>query len=109
MMRMSKWSLSIVLLLIVAVTANAAPQEARASVQQEKVFQGSLIKIDAAARMISAKGQDNEEWEFSYTDKTEVVGADKTQGLAGKPGSKLRITYTIQRGINQATRIEMSE
>jgi len=59
--------------------------------------------------MITAKGADEKEWQFSYTDKTEIVGAERTQGLTGKAGSKLKISYMVEKGINQATRIEISE
>jgi hypothetical protein len=45
---------------------------------------------------------------FHYTDKTEVVGSENTvQGLAAKSGTNLNITYSVERGTNNATRIEM--
>jgi len=116
MKRLSKWSVCIVLLMALTMTASAAlqdprpaPQEPQAPAQQERQFQGSLVKVDPAAHMITAKGADEKEWQFSYTDKTEIVGGEQAQGLTGKAGSKLKITYMVDKGINQATRIEISE
>jgi len=83
---------------------NAAP---KAQAQQQKAFQGTLVKLDSDAKTITAKDADNKEMVFHYTDKTEVVGSENIQGLAGKPGSKLNITYSVERGNNNATRVEM--
>jgi hypothetical protein len=102
---------ALTLLLTLTVCAAAAGvQLQQAPAQEEKVFQGSLVKIDTTAHMIVAKDTANKEWQFSYTDKTEVVTPEKTiQGLAGKSGATVRIMYTVQQGANQATRIEISE
>jgi len=116
MKRISQWSVCIIVMIAVAVAANAAPQEPRPSpqepqapAQQERQFQGSLVKIDPAAHMLTAKGADDKEWQFSYSDKTAVIGGEKTQGLTGKAGSKLKIAYIVDKGVNQAIRIEISE
>ena len=113
MKRLLKWSVCTVLLIAVTMTVNAAqrpaPQEPQAPAQQERQFQGTLVKVDPDAHMITAKGADEKEWQFSYSDKTEVVGGEKTQGLTGKAGSQLKITYMVDKGINQAIRIEISE
>jgi hypothetical protein len=85
---------------------NAAPKAA----QQEKAFQGTLVKVDADAKTLTAKDAKNQEMVFHYTEKTEVVGSENSiQGLAGKPGTQLNITYSVDRGANTATRIEMSK
>ena len=94
-----------------AVYINAAGLQAPppAQAQEQKVFQGTLVKIDTDTHMLTAKGADDKEWEFTYSDSTQVMGADKTvQGLAGKPGAKLKVTYRVDQGKNQATRIEVS-
>jgi hypothetical protein len=47
---------------------------------------------------------------FAYNDETQVVSPDKTvQGLTGKAGSDLRITYREERGTNLAVKIELVE
>src|SRR5262249_101264 len=77
-----------VLLLIVIPVASQAPQA-------EKTFSGTLTKVDAAKKVISVKGAGNEpEMTFTYDDKTQVSGAEKTvEGLAGKSGAMLKVTY----------------
>jgi len=47
---------------------------------------------------------------FAYTDATEVIGAERdVQGLTGKAGTDLRVTYRDAGGKNTATRIEVIE
>ena len=93
-----------VLLLIVMPVASQAPQA-------EKSFSGTLTKVDAEKKVISVKGTGNEpERTFTYDDKTQVTGAEKTvQGLAGKSGAMLKVTYREQGTDQVATRIEVSE
>jgi hypothetical protein len=93
-----------------AVYAGAAPQAGtRQQAQEEKVFEGVLVRIDTNAKMLTVKGPDDKDWLFTYTDATQVMGPDRTiQGLAGKPGAPLKITYRVEQGKNQATRIEVA-
>jgi len=93
-----------VLLLIVMPVASQAPQA-------EKTFSGTLTKVDAAKKLITVKGTANEpEMTFTFDDKTQVSGAEKSvEGLAGKSGAMLKVTYR-EAGANRiATRIEVSE
>jgi len=74
----------------------------------EKTFSGQLAKVDTAARSIAVKGADNKEMMFSYDDKTQVIGPEKTvQGLAGKTGTPVRVSFREEKGQNLATRIEV--
>jgi len=93
-----------VLLLIVMPVASQAPQA-------EKTFSGTLTKVDAAKKVISVKGTGAEpEMTFMYDDKTQVTGAEKTvEGLTGKSGAMLKITYREEGPDRIATRIEVSE
>jgi hypothetical protein len=93
-----------VLLLIVMPVASQAPQA-------EKTFSGMLTKVDAAKRVITVKGTGYEpEMTFMYDDKTQVTGAEKTvEGLAGKSGAMLKVTYREEGTERIATRIEVSE
>src|SRR5262245_58867916 len=97
---------SVMLLLIVMPLASQAPQA-----QAEKSFSGTLTKIDAQKKVITAKGAGNQpEMTFMYDDKTQVTGAEKTvQGLTGKSGAALKVTYRDQGADHIATRIEISE
>jgi hypothetical protein len=74
----------------------------------EKVFQGQLTKVDANAKAIMVKGADAE-MTFEYTDATQVVGSPNIQGLAGKTGADLRVTYRDAGGKHTATKIETVE
>ena len=98
------------LLLLMAVLALASYTFAQAAQapQQDKAFQGTLVKVDSDTKTITAKDADNKEMMFHYTEQTQIVGSEKTvQGLAGKSGSKLNITYKVERGANNAMRIEL--
>lgn len=77
----------------------------------EKVFQGQLEKVDAQAKSITVKGAGNAPaMTFLYTDATQVTGSEKdVQGLAGKTGTDLRVTYREAGGKATATRIETVE
>lgn len=77
-----------------------------------RTFEGELSKIDSVAKTLTVKATDpdkeQKEMVFSYDDETQVVGVDNgAQGLSGKTGSMLKISYREQRGKNQATRIEI--
>ena len=75
---------------------------------ETKVFEGQLSKVDAATKSISVKGSTGPEMLFNYDDKTQVIGPVKdVQGLAGTPGTALKVTYHQEKGSNWATRIEI--
>ena len=93
-----------VLLLVSMPVASQAPQA-------EKTFSGTLTKVDVEKKLITVKGSGNEpEMTFTWDDKTLVTGAEKTvQGLTGKSGAALKITFREQGANPIATRIEVSE
>jgi hypothetical protein len=78
-----------------------------AQAPQDKVFQGQLTKVDATAKSLSVKGADME-MVFEWTDATQVTGST-VQGLAGKTGSELKVTYRDAAGKHTATKIETIE
>ena len=85
-----------------AAPAQPAPQ-AKATVAR-----GELVKVDADAKKITIKGVDGVESEFAYTDATEIAGGrDGAAGLATKSGSKVVVQYTLDAGVNTATKIEI--
>jgi hypothetical protein len=77
--------------------------------QAERIFQGQLVKVDAQAKSISVRGPGDKEMQFDYTDATQVVGEKNVQGLAGKTGADLRVTYRDAGGKLTATKIEAIE
>jgi hypothetical protein len=100
-------AVSLLLVPLAYAQDKAAPP---AQAQQDKVFQGQLTKVDANAKAIWVKGPGNMEMTFAYTDATQIAGSEKNiQGLAGKTGAELRVTYRDVAGKPTATRIETIE
>jgi YD repeat-containing protein len=92
-----------------AYSSQAAPPVQRAAAA-EKTMTCQLTKVDTAAKLISVKDPDQKEMMFSYNDDTQVISPEKTvQGLTGKSGAQLKITYHEERGANLATKIELVE
>jgi len=94
-----------VLLLVVMPVASQAPLA-------EKTFSGTLGKVDVEKKVITVKGPADQQQEmtFKYDDKTQVTGDEKTvQGLDGKTGAMLKVTYQERGADRVATRIEVSE
>jgi hypothetical protein len=90
---------------LLAATPFAYSQEKATA---EKTFDGQLTKVDAATKSISLRSSDNKEMTFRYSDQTVIVGAeDNIQGLTGKTGTQLKVSYREDRGANMATRIEV--
>ena len=76
----------------------------------ERSFEGHLTKVNLAARIITVKGDDDKEMMFVYNDQTQMTGIENTpQGLIGKTGTHLKVTYRESRGINLATKLEGSQ
>jgi hypothetical protein len=77
---------------------------------EQKVVEGQLMKVDATAKSISVKPATGAEMLLTYDDQTQVIGQEKTiQGLAGKSGSPVKVSYRQQGTSNLATRIEILE
>jgi hypothetical protein len=79
-------------------------------VPAERNFEGHLTKVNLAAQIITVKGEDDKEMMFVYNDETQMSGIENTpQGLIGKTGTRLKVTYKESRGINLAIRLEGSQ
>jgi hypothetical protein len=86
----------------------AAPAAPQGQTESVRTFEGQLTKVDSTAKMITLKGSDDKEMTFGYSDTTQVVGADDgVQGLSGKTGASLKVSYRDERGSNRATKIEI--
>ena len=89
---------------------SAPPTQQPPAQAAEKTFQGQLTKVDANAKSITVKGTGDTEMTFEYSDQTQVTGSEKNvQGLAGKTGTELKVTYRDAGGKHTATRIETIE
>jgi len=103
---MQKMLMSVCALTMVFSLASFAG--ATAPQNESPVFEGELLSVDATAKVITVKGAENKEMKFSFDEKTQIIGADAgIQGLAGKAGTRLKVSYRIEGGSNIATRIEV--
>ena len=88
----------------------APPAAPGGGAAQAKTATGQLAKVDVNAKEITIKGSDNKDMVFTYTDATQMTGVEGgAQGLTGKSGATLRVTYQERGGANLATRIEVQE
>ena len=90
-----------------APPAGAAPGQQNPPQAAEKTYSGTLSKVDLTAKEITVKGADNKDMVFSFNDKTQMSGIENQQGLSGKTGSNLKVTYQEGRN-NLATKIEVA-
>jgi hypothetical protein len=86
------------------------PPGQESPIPAERTFEGHLTKVNLAARIITVKGADDKEMMFVYNDDTQMTGIEPTpQGLIGKTGTRLKVTYRESRGINLAVKLEGSQ
>ena len=108
---------TIATVLLVTVCLTAAPlqqapggPERGGGAAQAKTATGQLAKVDVKAKEITIKGADNKDMVFTYTDATQMTGVDGgPEGLNGKSGSTVRVTYQERGGSNLASKIEVQE
>lgn len=105
----------IVSLCLTAAPAIAQQKPSSPAAGQEKKKEppapviGELVAVDDKAKTIVVKTGDTE-MKFSYSDQTEIIGADKgMEGLAGKGGTVVKVTYDEHGTANVALRIEISQ
>ena len=68
---------------------------------------GELVAVDEQAKTLAIKTASEGEVKFSYSEKTEIVGADKVaSGLAGV-GTEVTVHYDSHGTAKVATRIEV--
>jgi hypothetical protein len=101
---------------VVAMSLTAGPsfaQKPSPEVEQQQKnkpptpITGELVAVDESAKTLSVKTASEGEMKFSYSEKTEIVGADKVaSGLAGV-GTEVTVTYDSHGTAKVATRIEV--
>ena len=123
-MKNSKVFTAIAIALLVSVSLTAAPlQQAPPegpppgqaapggpfAGEQQQTATGQLTKVDTAAKEITIKSGDKE-MVFVYIDATQISGVDDgAQGLTGKAGTTVKVTYQSRGGANLASKIEVQE
>ena len=101
---------SVAVMLVILPFAYGQDKAAPPAQSADKIFQGQLTKVDASAKWIAVKGAGDKEMTFDYNDATQIVGTERNvQGLAGKTGTELKITYRDAAGKYTATKIETVE
>ena len=95
-------------------TSLASEQQQQQQQQQPKKERppeplvGELVTVDTNAKTFAIKTASEGEVKFSYSDATEIVGADKGEsGLAAKPGTEVTVHYDSHGTARVATRIEV--
>jgi hypothetical protein len=107
-------AVTILALSITAAPATAHQQPSSPAAGQQKKdapvpITGELLAVDDKTKTIIVKAGDSE-MKFSYSDQTQIVGADKgVEGLTGKSGTIVKVTYDEHGTANVATRIEVSK
>ena len=87
--------------------AGQAPE--RGGGGQAQTATGQLAKVDTNAKEITIKTGEKE-MVITWNDQTQITGVDGgAQGLSGKTGATLRVTYQSRGGANLASRIEVQE
>lgn len=62
---------------------------------QQSSFSGELVDVDTTEQKLTVRNDQGEEMKFSYSQQTEVSGADQSiAGLATRSGSKVTIHYS---------------
>ena len=75
--------------------------------QVQSATAGQLESIDTAAGMLTIKTSDGALETYSYSEATEIVGAENAQGLASRQGNDVIVSYTEQPDRRMAVRIEI--
>ena len=98
------------LLLMVGTTRMLASQEQPAPQQRPTMqsVQGELGRVDVDRKTLTVKTSAGAEMVFSYTEDTEVTGAQQgVAGLATKAGSPVVVHYTSSGDSKIAKKIEV--
>ena len=95
-------------------TATAEAQQPSQNPQQrerEKTLEpvtGELLSLDTDSKTLVLKTTGDVEMKFSFSEETEIVGAEKgASGLASVSGATLTVTYQQHGTANVATKIEV--
>ncbi len=84
------------------------PGQTRAA--QPAPVSGELISLDPQAKSLTIKTEAGNEMNFSYSETTEIVGAEKgLSGLVTVSGTRVTVHYSTHGTANTATKIEVIE
>ena len=89
-------------------SAAGAPPQERAPAQLRSPVEGDLVSVDTVAKSVTIKPLNGADLIFTYTDKTEISGAQKdAAGLATMKEGRVTVHFTedAQTKTKTATRI----
>jgi hypothetical protein len=87
----------------------APPQTQHERAKDPEPVTGEITSVDTNTKTVVIKTAPDSEMKFTYSEETEIVGADKgTEGLATKAGTKVTVTYTVHGTANVAVKIEVN-
>ena len=94
---------------ICALPVHASPvAQAGQTAREPAAVVGELTRVNPDAKTIAVKTAAGAEMVFNYTDKTNVVGAEKSvAGLATMNGAQVTVQYKVEGSSNIATTIEV--
>lgn len=96
---------------VVGSQVPADPNAPQARAQSPAPIVGDLVRVDADAKLLVVKPAQGADIEFTYTDKTEVVGAkDGAAGLATMKEGRVTVHFTedAKTKAKTATKIEIA-
>ena len=85
------------------------PQQEHQRAKTPEPVSGEIVSLDDKAKTLTVKTGPDKEMTFSYTDTTEIIGADKgASGLATMSGASVVVHYDTHGTANVATKIEVT-
>jgi len=88
--------------------ASEQQQQQQKKEQPPPPLVGELLTVDTNARTFAIKTALEGEVKFSYSETTEIIGAEKgSSGLAANPGTEVTVHYDTHGTARIATRVEV--
>jgi len=112
-MKVVRTFLAVAIAGLISVGSVAAQQSTPPPSEQERAktpepVSGELVSIATDSKTLVVKTTADRDMTFTYTDQTEIVGADKgASGLATMTGSPVIVHYTVHGTSNVAVKIEV--
>ena len=112
-MKMIHACMAFVATVAISVAPVAAAQQPQRPPTEERAkspepVTGEVVSINTETKTLVVKTTPDSDMKFSYSDETEIVGADKgAAGLATKTGSIVTVTYDVHGTANIALKIEV--
>src|SRR5262245_3990191 len=91
----------------VAAQQPAPPPSGQERAKTPEPVVGELVSVETDTKTLVGKTSGDKEMTFTYSDQTEIVGAEKEAGLATAKGSMVTVHYTMRGTTNVAAKIEV--